>query len=284
MSPETFAAHRAHLLAVAYRMLGSVADAEDIVQEAAIRALRHDARHPRAFLTTMVTRMAIDRLRSAQRRREVYVGPWLPEPLPTPAPSDLERAEALSLACLRLLETLDPAQRAAFLLREVFDYAYADVAAVLERSEAASRKLVSRARAKLAGPLPTAAPPAEHTEVVQRLFVAISAGEPASIERLFTEEAVFISDGGGRVSAALQPIVGARKITRFFLGLARVAGKRYRPRWTRLNGRDALLVYEGDAVASAMTFDVHEGRIAGVQAVRNPAKLAHLAHLAHAAP
>jgi RNA polymerase sigma-70 factor (ECF subfamily) len=226
---EDFVAARPHLFAVAYRMLGSVTDAEDVLQEAYLRwqsAHRPDVASAAAYLTTIVTRLCVDQLRSARVRRETYVGPWLPEPLLTsPAAEEpVELAESVSMAFLLLLEALSPLERAAFLLREVFGYSYAEVADLLDREPSAVRQLVSRARRHVADSRPRFIPEREEHERLTRSFVeACATGDLDALVAMLHEDAVLWSDGGGKVAAARKPVVGGAKVAMFLVNVARAA-------------------------------------------------------------
>ncbi|MEV6523650.1 RNA polymerase sigma factor SigJ [Longispora sp. NPDC051575] len=263
-----FEEHRAALTSLAYRVLGSRHDAEDIVQEAWLRWRdATDVRNPRGFLFTVVTRLAIDRLRS--RAREPYVGPWLPEPVPTPADVVDRRAE-VSLAALRLMERLTPPQRAVYVLREAFDLPYAEIAAVLEVTEPGARQLHRRAAEQLADGRARFEPDkTAHRALVDRFLAAASTGDSAGLHRLLAEDVVLWSDGGGRVRAALQPIYGADRVARFLLGVI----AKFPSRWERAeaNGGPVLFWYGG--TAHLWSFEVTDGRIVGVQSVSNPDKL-----------
>lgn len=281
-----FASHRAALFGIAYRMLGSVMDADDVVQEAYLRWERIDRAEvdsPRAYLSTIVTRLSIDALREARRRREVYVGEWLPEPLVTgPDPgSETDLAESLSTAFLVLLETLAPAERAAFLLREVFSQDYAEIAHVLRKSEANCRQMVKRARDRLATREARFAPSAEEQgRLLAEFLTGANTGNYDMLMRTLAEDAVLHSDHGGKAPAAQRPIFGSDRIARFFLGVQR----RFPPaspeiRLTSLNGRPGVIVFSEGRPHSAFTFDWSGDRIAEIYAMRNPEKLAHLAAL-----
>lgn len=281
-----FTEHRSFLVGLAYRMLGSVAEAEDAVQEAFLRTQKaplDDVVSPRAWLATIVTRICLDQLRSARARRETYTGPWLPEPIRTDLdravvkPRDPEDAESLSLAFLVLLETLSPLERAVFLLHEVFDYTHAEIAAILERDEPAIRQLLHRARANVREGRPRfRADPERHRELLMRFLWAAGQGDLAALEAMLAKDAVLRSDGGGKVHAALKPIVGPDRVARFLLGVA----KKTPDAWAELaeiNGEPGALVRTPRGVTGAMTFDVDpEGRIAAIHIVVNPDKLAAL--------
>jgi RNA polymerase sigma-70 factor (ECF subfamily) len=276
-----FEEHRRDLFHLAYGMLGSIASAEDVVQEAWLRFERTDGVHnPGAFLRTVVSRLALDELKSARARRETYTGPWLPEPLPT-GPDGPEYtaalAEALSMATLAVLEHLSPAERAAFLLREIFDLDYAEVAQVLERSEPATRQLVRRARQQLADRRRRFEPrDGAHASLLAAFAVATTTGDLASLKSLLADDVQLTSDGGGKVTAATRILEGPDRVGRFFIGTARKLGDTVRPELTTLNGQTAVVFFDGSLPVSAMLFSIADGRITAIHAVRNPEKIAHL--------
>ena len=289
---EAYVQLRPLLLAIAYRMLGSVGEAEDIVQEAFLRYPRARAEGtqieaPKAYLSAVTTRLAIDQLRSARSRRETYVGPWLPEPIvedPREDPSaHAELADSLSLAFLAVLERLTPTERAAFLLREVFDYPYAELAAVVERSEDSCRQLVARARRHLdEARLRTDVPRARQAELTERFVLACAAGETAALVDMLAEDAIAYTDGGGRATAARKPIYGADRVARLLVGIARPerAPVPLLPRAVDVNGAPGLaLVHEhGGAVYGVMSLELDEhDRVRNVWIVVNPDKLARIA-------
>jgi RNA polymerase sigma-70 factor (ECF subfamily) len=276
---------RPRLFALAYRMLGSAADADDILQEAFLRWHQADTTpdSPAAWLTTVVTRLCLDRLKSAQRRRETYVGPWLPEPLPTPdaerAPDAAERvsvAESVSFAFLLVLERLSPLERAVFLLREVFDVDFAEIATALERSEAACRQLFHRAREHVAAARPrfTPARPA-HQALVVAFLTATATGDLDAMKRLLTDDVTMVPDSGGKVSAARKIVSGADRVAKFLAGATRqVSGHSFELRW--LNGEVALIDRSrAGVVHTVLVFSLapDESRIARVSSIRNPDKL-----------
>lgn len=281
---DEFEQHRAWLFSIAYRMLGSVMEAEDVVQEGYLRysaADRDDIRVPRAYLTTVVTRLCLDHLKSARAQREEYVGPWLPEPLVTDEDSPARyvgKLESLSMAFLVLLEQLSPAERAVFLLREVFDYSYAEIAGIVEKDEAACRQLLHRARRHVHGGRPRFAPsPDAQRELLQRFLNAAEAGDLLQLEAMLKADVVSWGDGGGKVAASPRPIVGREKVARFFVRLAqlRPAGATYE--FHNVNGTPGLLVrYPNGEVGVALTFDSDEDGISVIRTVVNPDKLAHL--------
>ena len=277
--PAGFEGLRPRLFGIAYRMLGTRAEAEDVVQEAWLRLERAGAVDSvDGFLVTAVTRLSIDHLRLARVRRERYVGPWLPEPLTTPEEEDparqVERAEALSLALLRVLDRLDPVQRAVFLLREVFDYPYEDVARVVGRRVDHCRQLARRARERVRDERPPMeADPAEHERLLERFVAAADAGDLAGLEALLAEDVVLLSDGGGKVPAALNPIHGRDRVARFMVGVRKKATGDVSVRLARANGLPAALVYVDGRIGSLLAVDVRDGRVAAVFSVRNPDKL-----------
>jgi RNA polymerase sigma-70 factor (ECF subfamily) len=282
LDPDAFDRDRPRLFAIAYRMVGVAADAEELVQETWVRVHERgvDPDDPGAYATRVLTRLCIDHMRSARVRRESYVGPWLPEPVRTGAPDDPERhamlAESAQMAFLVMLEELGPLERAVFLLREVFDYDYASISELVDRRADACRQIARRARGKVQGKRPDApTSPDDHAELMGSFFAAAMSGDLGAIESLLTEDAALWSDGGGVAGAALRPIHGAPKLARFFAARARASGH-LRPEPGALNGMPALLLWDGDRLDSATLFEVREGAIARVYIVRHPDKLARL--------
>ena len=287
--PDGFEAHRRHLLGLAYRMLGSVAEAEDVVQEAYLRwhaADRDAVDDPRAYLAKVVTRLCLDHWKSARVRRERYVGPWLPEPvvddesLAIAAGGDEELAHDLSVALMLTLERLSPLERAAFLLHDVFAIDFARVADTLGRSEAACRQLAARARSHVQEARPRfLVSPEDGARLAAAFLAAASTGDASSLSRLLADDAVLRTDGGGKRLAALRPILGRDKITRFFVGLAGKAGNAasYVGTPVRINCLPGFVITEPDGSLMTMAFDIREGLIAEISIVRNPDKLRHLA-------
>jgi RNA polymerase sigma-70 factor (ECF subfamily) len=279
---------RPRLLGLAYRMLSDMDDAEDVVQEAYLRwhqQDRADVRSAEAWLVTVVTRAAVDRLRRAAIERATYIGPWLPEPIATePAPDHGAEIESdLSVALLVLLERLAPEERAAFLLREVFGTDYAEIARILERRPDAVRQMVHRARERVhAGRPRVSAPPEVDGQLVERFIAALAADDAPALLALLAPGVTMTSDGGGRVPAARRIIGGADEVARVFLALARKVGHRITSRPTRLNGQPALVWYEGERLVTAMVLDVDGDRIAAVYIVRNPDKLRRAAGAGYA--
>ncbi len=281
-----FDRHRRLLFTVAYQMLGSVADAEDVVQDAWLRwsaADRGDVVDPKAYLVRTTSRLALDRLRSAQSRRETYVGPWLPEPLVTgsaPDPGEeVELGEQVSLALLVVLETLSPLERAVFVLREVFGMPAAEVATALDRSEAAVRQLAHRAREHVEARRPRFdADRSAQREVTERFFAAVAGGDVDALMAVLSPGVVLTSDGGGVANAARRPIVGADKVARFLTG---IAAKGYATpgldvRLTEVNGAPGVAAWVDGEPFMAVSPVVGDGAVDQVLIVVNPAKLAGL--------
>src|SRR5215217_5750481 len=282
MSDAELEAARRRGFGVAYRMLGSVAEAQDIAQEAVLRLARAEEPidEPAAWITTVATRLSISVLRTARMRRETYVGPWLPEPLvatDADAAYKIELADSLSQAFLVLLERLTPLERAAFLLREVFDYDYAEIARIVERSEVTARQLVARARKHLAAGRPRFdADEAARDRLLERFIAASEEGDVEGLEALLAADAVLYSDGGGKVIAARRPIAGPARIARFMASVTQKArrGGVVERRLVRINGQPGSILRAPDgAVFSVLSIDVAGGRIRAVRIVRNPDKL-----------
>jgi RNA polymerase sigma-70 factor (ECF subfamily) len=282
---DAFITHRGLLFTVAYEMLGSASEAEDTVQETWIRwdaigaAARAEVRDPRAFLVRMVTRKALDRLRAAARRREEYVGEWLPEPLLT-APDvadDVELAESVSFAMLTVLETLTPLERAVFVLREVFDLSYGEIAEAVDRSAAAVRQTAHRAREHVAARRPRMdVSRNEQQEVVERFLAAVAGGDLQGLLDVLAPDVVLVADGGGIAQAIAHPVTGAKKVANLLRTFPKFgAGATLLP--VSLNGAPgARIVGLEDGHDTAITFLVEGGRIRRIFAVRNPAKLGSL--------
>lgn len=280
----SFEDHRARAFKVAYRILGSVADAEDVVQEAWLRWQKTDRssiQNLEAWLVTTVARLGIDQLRSARTRREIYVGPWLPEPIvelngqAEPTPEDrLAFADDISIALLHMLERLAPDERAAFLLHDAFDYGYGELAALLGKSEAACRQTVSRARKRVRDSHPRFETDAgEHRRLASALGDAIAAADPQALIDCMSEDVVFYSDGGGKVLAALNPLYGARNVSRFLLGIAGKSRELMDPQPATINGEPGFVLMQDGKVETVVTLGIVNGRIATIYAMRNPDKL-----------
>ena len=278
-----FIALRPRLLGIAYRLLGSMWDAEDVVAEAMVRWLRTDrtqVREPAAFLTTVVSRLALDQLRSARASRETYTGPWLPEPViadDTLDPLDsLIKRDTLSLATLRLMEQLTPPERAVFVLREAFDVPYPQIAEILDVSESNARQLLHRAQTRLGEPRRrTEADDRQHAELLERLLWAAGEGRLAELEEMLAADVVSYNDGGGKARAALVPVVGRTKIMAFLGGLRRRFGATSYLRILQVNGQPAAQFSLGGQDALA-TLEVRDGKIVSIFTVLNPDKLSYL--------
>jgi RNA polymerase sigma-70 factor (ECF subfamily) len=265
-------------------MLGSVAEAEDLVQETWIRWQRQDHAAivtPKAWLIATITRLGIDQLRSARQRREEYVGVWLPEPIVdsnAPAPDEnAALADSLSMAFLMMLEELGPVERAVFLLREAFDFDYDEIAPIVGKSATSCRQIVSRAKRHLAQK-EAPAKPAHHKaeQIVQRFMTAVSTGELSELLSLLSDDAVLYADGGGRVRAALRPIVTADRVARFFVGLKKRAWLGSVVKFTKVNGEVGVIVRRGDGHLAVSTFALEGDRIRAIYSVNNPDKLRHV--------
>lgn len=289
---DPFEERRPSLLRLGYRMLGSVAEAEDVVQEAWLRwnaADRRTVGNPHAFLTTVVTRLCLDHLKSARARRETYVGAWLPEPLIEAGPftdPGLDGfgggdgvADDLSVALMLTLERLSPLERAAFLLHDVFDLDFDAVAKVLGRTNVACRRLAARARTHVrASPQRYNASTVAGEALARAFAVASRSGDVATLQALLTEDVVMMSDGGGKRPAAINPLYGSDKVARFFAGLVHKFG--FGPvqplQIVRINGLPGFVSVENGGVLQTTALEIRDGRIAGIYIVRNPDKLAHV--------
>jgi RNA polymerase sigma-70 factor (ECF subfamily) len=277
---DPLAPYRKRLLGLAYRMLGSRSDAEDVVQDAYLRfANAQDVRDPEAFLVTVTTRLCLDRLKSARAQREIYVGPWLPEPIcdaqSLSADTATELADDLSFALLLALDRLTPAERAAFLLHDVFDTPFTEIAAMLDRTEASCRQLAVRARRAVRDqrPAPVAAPN-EHAKMLEAFAQAVNSGDVSQLTALLRADAVALTDGGGRKSAARNPIYGADRVARFFIGLAgKRAGHQIRVEPAIINGLAGMRIYYDGELDHTMSLSIEDGQIAAIYLVRNPDKL-----------
>ncbi|GHE35934.1 RNA polymerase sigma-70 factor [Streptomyces capitiformicae] len=284
---DVFEEHRPVLMGVAYRMLGRVADAEDVVQEAWLRwsaADRTDVREPRGYLVRVTTRLAIDRLRQVQSRKEAYPGPWLPEPYVTDymnvVPDTAERAvlaDTVSLAVLVVLESLSPLERAVFVLREAFGYPYAEIAAMLDRAEPAVRQLAGRARKHVDERRPRYdVDPAERRELTERFLAAAAGGDLDGLMSLLAPDVRLVGDSGGLAKAPARVIESADKVGRFVHGASRQGIADATFRYMEINGGIALVVLSGGKVDSVFQLEVADGRIQCIYIVRNPEKLLSL--------
>jgi RNA polymerase sigma-70 factor (TIGR02957 family) len=287
---EVFEAHRDLMFAVAYRMLGSIADAEDAVQDAWLRwsaEPRADVASPRAYLSRVIANTSLNRLRSARARREAYVGPWLPEPLLTDAGPDAteraELAESVSLAMLVVLESLTPDERAVFVLREVFGFSYAEIGAALGRSDAAVRQLAHRAREHVQARRPRFEVDwDQQREVTARFLAAAAGGDLGGLMTVLAPDVTLLGDGGGKVKAPMRPITGAAKVARFVAAIAtrpymgvQVADMSMAD--AEINGTPGTLISAGGRPIAAVTLVVSGGRVTAIQLVSNPDKLTALA-------
>jgi RNA polymerase sigma-70 factor (ECF subfamily) len=283
---DEFTRYRRLLFSIAYRMLGTVTDAEDMVQETYLRWRRaHDegaptVAAPKSWLTTTITRLSIDHLRSARVRREEYVGPWLPEPILTSATDDdpaegAALADTLSLAFLVVLERLNPIERAVFLLHDVFGYDFAEIASIVGKSAPNCRQLARRAREHVAANRPRFAPDTATRERLLGEFMrACTSGDLPGLIDILADDITVWSDGGGKIQAARKPVHGAQKVAGFLLKLAEFAtlqGATYR--LAEINGQPGMIALLGEATYSVMTFDIADDRIAGIAVVVNPEKL-----------
>ncbi|WP_314147601.1 RNA polymerase sigma-70 factor [uncultured Leifsonia sp.] len=280
---EVFVAHRNLLFTVAYEMLGQAADAEDVLQETWLRWVRVDrsqVRDERAYLVRIATRLALNRLRDVKRRRESYIGPWLPEPLLT-APDvadDVELADSVSIALMVVLETLGPTERAVFVLREVFGFGFDEIAAAVDKTPAAVRQIAHRARAHVEARRPrVTVPPAEVRAALETFKVAVASGDVQAILDVLAPDVVLISDGGGVKQAALRPILGADKVSRFIIGGIGKSGGDIGAVASEVNGNPALVFTVGGELDGVLTANVQDGRITGLYFVRNPHKLTRVA-------
>jgi RNA polymerase sigma-70 factor (ECF subfamily) len=276
---ETFIAHRNLLFTVAYEMLGSAADAEDVLQETWLRWVKVDLRQvrdQRAYLIRITTRQSLNRLRTMRRRKEAYVGPWLPEPMLT-APDvaeDVELAESVSMALMLVLETLSPTERAVFVLREAFNVSYDEIAAAVDKSPAAVRQIAHRARQRVDARRPREVVSSSETRAaLESLRRALETGDLQGLLDVLAPEVVLVSDGGGVKRAALRPIIGAEKVVRYFAGGYGKTEGTVTSDHTVVNGNPALVVRLDGHIDGVMAIRVEDARITGLYYVRNPEKL-----------
>lgn len=289
---QVFDEYRPLLFAIAYRMLGLVMEAEDVLQEAFIRWRNvpvQEVDSGRAYLSAVVTRLCIDQLRSAQARREEYIGPWLPEPLiadPSKEPYQaVALSESLSMAFPVILENLTPDERAAFLLREVFDYEYEDIARILDKSETACRQLVSRARRHVEDRRPRfEVNPQQHRAVLERFNQAVAAGDMRGLLAVLADDVESVSDGGGMRGTARRPVRGAQNVATFILNLIRLAppGTTYHP--ATVNGGPGIITCVGGQPYAVLSILIVRDRIGGFRVVTNPDKLRHVPALGDLSP
>lgn len=283
---EIFDKHRSRLFGIAYRMLGTRDDAEDIVQEAYIRwhkADNEEIESPEAWLVTVTTRLSIDRLRKASAERESYIGPWLPEPILTgPSPEEnAELASNLSLAFMTLLERLSPVERAVFLLHDIFDCAYSEIARITDKSEAAVRQMIHRARDRVRNDRPRfEANEAERSRLIRKFTKAAFAGDQQTLLSLFADDVALTSDGGGIVNAARRTVYGAKRLTNLYTTAIAKNSDRLKARLVNINGETGVLEYADGEPFSVSAFTFKDGRITAIYRVMNPEKLKIFADVA----
>jgi RNA polymerase sigma-70 factor, ECF subfamily len=275
---ETFEEHRRMLFGIAYRMLGSVSDAEDILQEAWLRwdSVQEPVDRPQAYLARTVTNLSLNRLRSAAVQRESYVGPWLPEPLVTApdATEDVETAESVSLAMLVVMETLSPLERAVFVLKEVFDFSYAEIAGMLDRSETAVRQVGHRARSHVRARRPRYDAPADvRRQLTEEFLAACVGGDLNRMMAILAPDVTAWTDGGGKARAALRPLHGADKVARWIMGALSRYGEGTEAQDVAVNGQPGLLVTAPGQPPTITCVDVEDGKITAIRVIRNPDKM-----------
>jgi len=281
----TFNEYKTLLFSIAYRMLGTVMDAEDMVQETFMRWQNsaHDKiQSPKAWLSTVVTRLCINHLKSARVQREMYVGPWLPEPLVAGMGVDpgenAKLSDSLSLAFLVLLESLTPTERAVFVLREVFNYEFADIAPIVEKTEANCRQILARARKSVEERRPRFdVAPEDAEQLIQQFQQAVMTGDLENLLNLLTKDVVLVSDGGGKAQAVLRPILGPDHVARLLIGATRKFGSQTQTsRHATVNGLPGLIAFENDRPIRVLALGIRDGRIHSLFIVTNPDKLRHL--------
>ena len=279
---DVFTEHRGLLFSIAYEITGSVADSEDVLQESYIRWAGTDTEsvdNPRAYAAQIVTRQALNSLRSAQRRREDYVGPWLPEPILTSpdAADEVELAESVSTAMLLVLETLTPVERTVFVMREVFGFEYRRIAETVDRTESAVRQIAHRAREHVHAGQRRFTPAGDETDrVVAAFLTAATTGDLDGLLSLLAPDVRYLADGGGKVNAARVPVLGSAKVARLFLGLVRHPLPDMTIEPAVVNSMPGVLVYSAGVLDMVLHFEIDDGLVTGVYVVRNPDKLAHL--------
>jgi RNA polymerase sigma-70 factor (ECF subfamily) len=278
--PQSFESYRPLLFSIAYRILGSAMEAEDVVQEAYLRYENaQDVQSPKAYLTTIITRLCLDELKSAKTQRETYVGTWLPEPvLTSPSPDAiLSQHESISMAFLVLLEDLSPIERAIFLLRAVFDYSYAEIARMVGKSEANCRRYYRRAKQYLVERRPRFEPSSsEQRRLVEGFLGAVATGDVEGLTRMLVEDAVFYGDGGGKAPAVREPIVGREAVIRFLVRIYRLLPAEARIELAEVNGTPSLLFWGSDSLYFVMNFTIVGNQIETIRNILNPDKLAYL--------
>jgi len=279
---ERFTLLRPLLFTIAYEIIGSATEADDVLQDSYLRWAAVDlaeVRDTKAYLAQLVTRQALNTLRAETRRREDYIGPWLPEPLlldERDASADVVLAESVSMAMLVVLETLSPDERAVFVLREVFGFSHDEIASAIGKSTAAVRQMAHRAREHVQSRRKRFEPvdPQQSAELTTRFLAAAATGDVEGLMAMLAPDVVFTSDSDGKVSAARRPVLGASKVARLIAGLMNLAGPEYRIEVAAYNSAPALVVYEDDAPVSVITVEIIDGKITNFYAMRNPAKLA----------
>lgn len=284
---ETFNQHRSLLFAIAYRMLGTVADAEDMVQETFLRwqqTTEATVKSAKTYLSTIITRLCIDHLRSARVQREQYVGPWLPEPLMTQQTDDpatqVELADSLSMAFLVVLERLSPVERAVFLLREVFDYDYDEIAQMVGKNPANCRQILKRSRQHITDQRPRFQVDRQQQEQITVKFLeATNQGNLQDLMSLLAKDVTYWSDGGGQVAAALKPLQGGMKVARFLLALRSKQLAKAVSHRIEVNGQPGLILFMNDRIHSVTTFDLVNGSIQSIYTMRNPEKLKRIGEI-----
>lgn len=284
VNPSQFETYRPLMFSIAYRMLGSATDAEDIVQEAYLRYQGKNEGEiisPKAFLTTIVTRLCLNQLQSAHEQRETYIGPWLPEPVLTDtheefAPANqAELHDSLSIAFLALLENLTPLERAVFLLREVFDYDYAEIAEITGQAEPACRQMFSRARKHITEQRPRFKPtPQEHREMLDQFLQAIGTGDVDGLVEMLAEDVTLWADGGGKIRGAVRhPLHGQEPVARFLVGSTRLARGPLHTEIAEVNGEPGVVIYMEDRAFLVLAISIDEGKVSEVRVIGNPDKL-----------
>jgi RNA polymerase sigma-70 factor, ECF subfamily len=278
--PETFESYRPLLFSIAYRMLGSAMEAEDIVQEAYLRYQgAQEIQMAKPYLTTIVTRLCLDHLKSAKTQREDYVGTWLPEPILTSDSPDtlLDKRESISMAFLVLLENLSPVERAIFLLRDVFDYSYAEIAAMVDKSEANCRRYYHRAKEFLTERRPRFEPSStEQIKLIESFLQALVSGDIENLTQMLTDEVTLQGDGGGKKPAIRKPFMGREAIIAFLIKSVRLAKDDFQVEVVEINGTPSLLVKQAGKAYLAMTFTIADGKIHAIRNILNPDKLAYI--------
>jgi RNA polymerase sigma-70 factor (ECF subfamily) len=290
---DEFEGYRPYLFSIAYRMMGSASEAEDIVQDTYLRyrqAPSSEIRSLKSYLATIVTRLCIDHLKSARVQREEYIGPWLPEPLLTSGQESMPfetaaQHESISLAFLVLLETLSPPERAVFLLHDIFDFDYKEIAGMIGKSPASCRQLGHRAKASIASRNHRYEPSREtHLRLLNHFLLACQEGDVEGLKEILAQDVVNYSDGGGKVLAALRPIVGIDAVMRLWLSLTRKAPADLSITFEEVNGQPAVILWIGDRVYDVVSFEVVDCKIQAIRGILNPDKLAYIARQLQAHP